>query len=45
MNFSNATQEQLYQIAMDETVRMSDRYQAARELQSRKFERLKRRMT
>lgn len=36
MNYSNATKRQLYQIALDNEVRMSDRYAAVRELQDRR---------
>jgi hypothetical protein len=38
VNFSAATKEQLYQIATDGSVPLSYRYEAARELQSRRFE-------
>ncbi|WP_286676655.1 hypothetical protein [Cytobacillus solani] len=36
MDLSQATNQQLYEIAKDETVRMRDRYAAAKELQERK---------
>ncbi|USK56556.1 hypothetical protein LIS82_08830 [Cytobacillus solani] len=36
MDFSKATNQQLYEIAKDETERMKNRYAAARELQKRK---------
>lgn len=36
MNLSQATNQQLYQIATDESARLIDRYAAARELQERK---------
>lgn len=35
MNYSIATNDQLYAIAIDETAKMSDRYEAAKELQRR----------
>lgn len=35
MDLSKATNQQLYEIAKDESARMKDRYAAARELQSR----------
>jgi len=38
MNFSTATKEQLYQIAIDDLAPLSYRYEAARELQSRRFD-------
>lgn len=38
MDLSNATKEQLYEIAKDENERMKDRYAAASELQRRKKE-------
>lgn len=36
MDLSQATNQQLYEIAKDETARMRDRYAAAKELQERK---------
>ncbi|MEF7566399.1 hypothetical protein V4V35_25760 [Bacillus infantis] len=36
MNLSQATNQQLYEIAKDEKARMKDRYAAAKELQERK---------
>lgn len=36
INFTQATKEQLYEIATNETYRMIERYEAVRELQSRK---------
>lgn len=36
MNLSQATNQQLYDIAKDEKARMKDRYAAAKELQERK---------
>jgi predicted ATPase with chaperone activity len=36
MDLSKATNQQLYQIAMDESSRLRDRYLAARELQRRR---------
>ncbi|MED1906139.1 hypothetical protein [Cytobacillus firmus] len=36
MDLSNATDQQLYEIAKDENARMKDRYAAACELQRRK---------
>ncbi len=36
MNYSIATNEQLYAIAVDEMAKMSDRYEAAKELQMRR---------
>ena len=38
MNYSKATNQQLYEIVKDQTIRLSDRYAAARELQKRKVE-------
>lgn len=38
MDFSKATNQQLYEIAKDEKNRMKDRYAAASELQRRKIE-------
>lgn len=38
MNLSKATNQELYQIAMNESNRMGERYEAARELQRRKGE-------
>ncbi|ARK32160.1 hypothetical protein [Halalkalibacter krulwichiae] len=39
MDYSKATNLQLYEITKDETVKLSIRYEAARELQKRKGER------
>ncbi len=36
MDFSNMTEQQLYEIAMNESNRMKDRYAAAKELQERR---------
>lgn len=36
MDVSKATNQQLYQIAMDEKARMKERYAAVKELQERK---------
>ena len=36
MNLSKATKQQLYAIAIDEMAKMSDRYEAAKELQDRR---------
>ena len=36
MNFKNATNQQLYEIARDDSNRMKDRYLAAKELQERR---------
>lgn len=36
MDFSNATNDQLYEIAKNENLRLIDRYSAARELQRRR---------
>ncbi|MGD6899320.1 hypothetical protein [Bacillus infantis] len=36
MNLSQATNQQLYELAKDEKARMKDRYAAAKELQERK---------
>jgi hypothetical protein len=38
MNLSTATKEQLYEIATDDLTPLSYRYEAARELQSRRFD-------
>jgi hypothetical protein len=36
MDYSKATNQQLYEIVKDQSVRLSERYAAARELQKRK---------
>jgi hypothetical protein len=36
VNFSQATKQQLYEIAMNEKYRMAERYAAAKELQRRR---------
>ena len=38
MDFTSATKEQLYQIAIDDEVPTSIRYEVARELQGRRFD-------
>jgi hypothetical protein len=39
MDYSKATNQQLYEFVKDQSVRLSERYAAARELQKRKGER------
>jgi hypothetical protein len=36
LDFSNATNQELYKIAIDESKRLVDRYEAAKELQRRR---------
>jgi hypothetical protein len=36
LDFSNATNQELYKIAIDESNRLVDRYEAAKELQRRR---------
>jgi hypothetical protein len=36
LDFSNATNQELYEIATDDTNRLVDRYEAAKELQRRR---------
>lgn len=38
MNYSKATDQQLYEIANDESARLIDRYEVVKELQKRKSE-------
>ncbi|MDV2683763.1 hypothetical protein RYX56_05500 [Alkalihalophilus lindianensis] len=37
MDYSKATNQQLYEIALDQGARMTERYTAAKELQERKL--------
>lgn len=39
MDYSKATNQQLYEIAINESLRMIDRYEAVREFQKRKSNR------